>query len=131
MLVVSRGKTLRAMNSKANEQVLAALQQVVGATLKNWLDENKVEVIQALSEAVPAPRMPPPTAKMMVAAEAKKEQKFLNVAEVAARWKLHPETVREMVREDRLPRMRIGGRILVPMSAIAECEKQGWVPSRR
>jgi len=118
------------MNSSANEQVLAALQQVVGATLKNWLDENKADVLQALRAAVPAPQMPPPAAKTAAAAEAKREPKFLNVAEVAARWKLHPETVRGMVREDRLPRMRIGGRILVRMSAIAECEKQGWVPSR-
>jgi hypothetical protein len=41
------------MNSTANEQVLTALQQVVGATLKNWLDENKAEVLQALRTAVP------------------------------------------------------------------------------
>jgi hypothetical protein len=41
LLIVSVGKTLRAMNSTANEQVLTALQQVVGAKLKSWLDENK------------------------------------------------------------------------------------------
>ena len=29
------------MNPTANEQVLTALQQVVGAKLKSWLDENK------------------------------------------------------------------------------------------
>ena len=118
------------MNSRANEVVLDALQQVVGTVLKRWLDENKPEVIQALRAAVPIPQVPIPSAKT-AEAEPNREPKFLNVAEVAARWKLHPETVRDMVRQDRLPRMRIGGRILVPMSAIAECEKQGWVASRR
>jgi hypothetical protein len=42
------------MKSKANEPVLAALQQVVGTTLKNWLDENKAEVLQALRAAAAA-----------------------------------------------------------------------------
>ncbi|HEY5911355.1 MAG TPA: helix-turn-helix domain-containing protein [Verrucomicrobiae bacterium] len=118
------------MKSKANEVVLTALQQVVGATLKSWLDENKAEVIQAVRAAVAIPQVPPPATRT-TAAEPKREPEYLKVAEVAARWKLHPETVRDMVRQERLPRMRIGGRILVPMSAIAECEKQGWVPSRR
>ena len=80
--------TVRAMNSTANEQVLTALQQVVGATLKNWLDENKAEVIQALRAAVPAPQMPPPAAKP-AAAEEKRQPQFLNTAELAARWQLH------------------------------------------
>jgi excisionase family DNA binding protein len=118
--------TVLAMKSKANEQVLAALQQVVGAALINWLDENRADVLQALRAAV-AERQSPP-AKMP---EAKREPQFLNTAEVAARWQLHRETVRLMVRQGRLPRMSIGRRVLVPLSAILESEKQGWVPGRR
>ena len=117
------------MNSKANEQVLTALQQVVGATLKKWLDENKAEVIQALRTALPAPHAPP-LPKTAVPEEERQPQ-FLNTAEVAARWQLHRESVRRMVREGRLPRMYIGRRILVPLSVIIDCEEKGAVPSRR
>ena len=65
------------MNSTANEQVLTALQQVVGATLRNWLDENKFEVLQALLVDIPANQSPPATTK---AAEEKDHPKFLNTA---------------------------------------------------
>ena len=97
--VRAKGTTLMAMNSKANQQLITALQQVVAATLKHWLDVIKDEVIQALRDAMPMVQTPAPVTKSvaMAAAEAKREPKFLNVVEVAARWKLHPETVREMV----------------------------------
>jgi hypothetical protein len=93
------------MNSTANEQVLTALQQVVGATLKNWLDENKAEVLQALRTAVPMSQTPPQPAKK---AEEKREPQFLNTAEVAARWQPYSETVRTLLRDARLPRTFIG-----------------------
>ena len=125
---MARGKTLRAMKSKANEQVIVALQQVVGATLRNWLDGNRADVLQALRIAVAESQRPQPPAKV---AQAKLEPQFLNTAEVAARWQLHPESVRRLVREGRLPRMSIGRRSMVPLGAIIECEKKGAVPSRR
>ena len=78
--------------------------------------------------AVAESQMPQPPAK---AAHRKPEPKFLNTAEVAARWQLHPESVRRLVREGRLPRMSVGRRILVPMTAIVDCEEGGVVPSRR
>jgi len=119
-------RDIQAMKSKANEQVLVALQHVVGATLKNWLDENKTEVLQAL-RAVAESRTPP---QLPMKPQEKCEPRFLNTAEVAARWRLHPETVRRMLREGRLPRMFTGQRRLVPLSAIADCEENGAVPSR-
>jgi hypothetical protein len=117
------------MNSTANEQVLTALRQVVGATLKNWLDENKAEVIQALRAALPAPQAPP--LPKTAAPEEERQPQFLNTAEVAARWQLHRESVRRIVRQGRLPRMHVARRILVPMNAIIDCEQKGAVPSRR
>jgi len=48
------------MNSRADEQALASLQQVVGAPLKRWLNENKAEVIKALRAATPSPVALPP-----------------------------------------------------------------------
>ena len=47
-----------AMNSKVNQQVLVALQHVVGATLKNWLNEYEAAVLQEL-RAVAEARTPP------------------------------------------------------------------------
>ena len=120
-------KTVQAMNSKANEQILVALQEVVGATLKNWLDENKAGVLQAMGAAIAEAWTPPPAPKRP---EATPEPLFLSAAEVAARWRLHPESVRRMLRDGRLPRMLLGRRSLVPLSAIVDCEKQDAVPSR-
>ena len=40
------------VNLKANDQVLCALQEVVGQALKSWLNENKAEVLQAICAAV-------------------------------------------------------------------------------
>ncbi|HEY5911347.1 MAG TPA: helix-turn-helix domain-containing protein [Verrucomicrobiae bacterium] len=114
------------MNSNANEQVLTALQQVVGATLKSWLYENKAEVIQALRAAVPTPQVPTPPAKTALAAT-KAEPQFLNTADIAARWQLHRESVRRLVRQGRLPRMFVGRRVLVPLSAILEYERQNTI----
>ena len=116
------------MKSNASVQVLTALQRVVGATLKNWLDENKAEVLQALRAA--AAEHPTPS-QSTERREEKREAQFLKTAELAARWQLHPETVRKMLRQGRLPRMYIGRHGLVPLSAIRECEQKGAVPSRR
>jgi hypothetical protein len=67
---------LIAMNSKANEQVLAALQEVVAATPKGWLDENKAQVLEAIHAVVverPAPLPDRPAVES-------REPKFLNTA---------------------------------------------------
>jgi hypothetical protein len=88
---------------------------------------NRAEVLKALRTAVAESQMP----QTPKAAQEKPEPKFLNTAEVAARWQLHPESVRRLVRQGRLPRMNIGRRSLVPLSAIIDCEEKGAVPSRR
>ncbi|HEY3855687.1 MAG TPA: hypothetical protein VGO67_14960 [Verrucomicrobiae bacterium] len=46
--VTPKNNTLTAMKCQANEKVLTALQQVVGAAVKSWLNENKAEVLQSL-----------------------------------------------------------------------------------
>jgi hypothetical protein len=121
-MVIPKSKTLSAMKSKPNNEILAALQQVVGTTLKKWLDENKADVLHALRAAVP----PPPTKT----AEEKREPQFLSTAELAARWQLHRESVRRLVRQGRLPRMYAVRRILVPLSAVVDYERQSTIPSR-
>jgi len=96
--------TVWAMNAKPCEQILAALQNVVGMALKNWLNENKAEVLEALRAAHPA-RQDPPQAG--TAPAERNEPKFLGTAEVAVRWQLHRESVRRMVRQGRLPRVSV------------------------
>jgi excisionase family DNA binding protein len=107
--------------------VLAPLQEVVAAALRSWLNENKAHVLEPI-RAVAVERPAPPPARPAVES---REPKFLNTAEVAARWHVLQETVRRLVRQGRLPRMHIGGRILVPLAAIADREQKGWVPSGR
>ena len=115
------------VNLKASDQVLCALQEVVGQALKSWLDENKAEVLQALRTTVGENRTPRPAKAPAV----EHEQKFLTTDQIAMRWHLHPESVRRIVREGRLPRIIIGRRIMVPLGAILECEQRSGLPSRQ
>jgi excisionase family DNA binding protein len=117
------------MNPTANEQVLTALQQVVGATLKNWLDENKADVLQTLRAVVPTPQTPLSPAMTAVVQDTRQPQ-FLSAAEVAARWQLHVESVRRLVRRRELPGMYVARHVLVPLSAVMEYEKQNTLPTR-
>jgi hypothetical protein len=126
---MTKGKNLWAMTSNLNDQILAALQHVVSVALKDWLDEHKADVLQALRAAVPASHMPPLT--NTAALEEKRQPEFLNTADIAARWQLHPESVRRMARQGRLPRMFMARRILVPLSAIVEYERQNTLACRR
>jgi hypothetical protein len=122
---MAKGKTFPTMKSKLNEEIVAALQQVVGAAVKSWLNENRTEVLRALS-AVGAPC----DHQQVEKPKENREPQFLTAAEVAARWQFHPESVRKMIRQGRLPRVYISRRILVPMSAIVDYERQGTVLGR-
>lgn len=122
--------TVSAMNSNANEQILVALQQVVGTTLKSWLDDNKAELMQVLGTAAIASQTPPTPIPAKAAVESR-EPKLLTSDELAARWQLHPETIRRLVRVGILPRMFVARRILVPLSAVTEYERQNTLPRRR
>jgi excisionase family DNA binding protein len=98
--------------------------------LKRWLDENRAEVIQALRAAVPAPQVQSAPAKA-AAVETKRQPQFLSTSDIAARWQLHRESVRRLVRQGRLPRMFLGRRVLVPISAVIDYERQSTLPRSR
>lgn len=117
------------MRSRATDQILAALQTTVSAAVKQWLDENKREVMHIMQAAV---------AECMVDKCKHQQQRqqvnrseFLTVTDVARRWQLHPETVREMLRQGRIPQMMVGRRHRVALSAVESLEKSGAVPCRR
>ncbi len=109
------------MTSKANELILLALQEVVGTTLKCWLDENKPEVLEALREGVARNSL---FKGQSDTTAPKSEPQFMDTSEIAIRWRLNPETIRRMIRDGRLPRAPLSGRrILVPTSAIVSREE--------
>jgi len=60
-----------------------------------------------------------------------KRSEFLTAADVAQRWQLHPESVRRMIREGRIPRVGVGRHYRVAFTTVEALEKNGAVPSRR
>lgn len=52
---------------------------------------------------------------------------FLTTAELAARWHRHEETIRRMLRENRLACMIIGRRKLIPLSTILAFENAATI----
>ena len=60
-----------------------------------------------------------------------KRSEFLTVAEVAQRWQLHPESVRRMIRQGRVPRIIVGRQNRVALNTVEAFEKSGGVPDRR
>jgi hypothetical protein len=83
-----------------------ALLVAVGIALKHWVDENKTEVLQALRACRHA---------HAPGAVSSRQDDGGGGSESGI----------DMVRQDRLSRILIGKRALVPMVAIAQCEKQG------
>lgn len=50
---------------------------------------------------------------------------FLSVAQLARRWQMHAESVRRMIREKRLPAVRIGRRLRVSLADVERLEGEG------
>jgi excisionase family DNA binding protein len=47
---------------------------------------------------------------------------YLTPTQISHRWSFHSESVRRMIRQGRLPAVRIGGRLLVAQGAIETFE---------
>ena len=52
---------------------------------------------------------------------------YLTALELAARWKMHPESLRRMARQRRIETMIIAGRRLFPLAEIERIEAGGRV----
>jgi excisionase family DNA binding protein len=52
---------------------------------------------------------------------------FLTPAELARRWRWHPESIRRWTRLGKLPIVKIGRRTLIPLSAIEALEADGQI----
>lgn len=112
------------MKSTAGGTLLALLQSTVSTTLKQWLDDNKTELLRVAREA------------MLDNERTKREQQhtrsgqFLTVAELALRWHLNPETVRRMIRDGRVPSVLAGRHHRVAVATIEAFETSGSLPRR-
>lgn len=52
---------------------------------------------------------------------------FLSTRELSKRWSFHPESVRRMLREGRLPVTKIGKRLRVEVADVLAYESQGRI----
>jgi hypothetical protein len=55
---------------------------------------------------------------------------FLTPAELARRWRWHPESVRRWTRLGKLPVVKVSRRTLIPLSAIEALEADGWIGAK-
>ncbi len=115
------------MQYRPNEQLLVALQQAVSAALREWLTENKEEVLQMIRQGV----FESDTACHERRQQQIKRSEVLTVAEGARRLQLHPESVRRMIRQGRIRTLRVGNRNRVALSTLEKFEHDGVVPGCR
>jgi excisionase family DNA binding protein len=115
------------MRSRATDELLVAIQNTVSTAIREWLDTNRDEIVRAMREGVRQSE----AAKNELKRQEVKHGEFLTVAEVAQRWLLHPESVRRMIRQGRVPRVMVGRQNRVALSSVEAFEKNGAVPSCR
>ena len=52
---------------------------------------------------------------------------LLSPRATAARWEYHPESIRRLIRSGKLPAIRLGSRLRIPLKAIEEIENSGRI----
>jgi hypothetical protein len=106
------------MKPAAVAQIFEMLQEAVTLAMKQWLNENKQEILAALKQALTESQRFN-LAKKENPADAKP---YLTSAQLAARWGFHIESVRRLVRRESWPVVRVGGRILIPIPFVEKFE---------
>jgi excisionase family DNA binding protein len=115
---------MKFMESTADGTLLNVLQHTVSTALKEWLDDNRTELLRIVREATLDNDRVQPGQKRTRSPE------FLTVAEVAQRWQLNPETVRRMIRDGRIPSILAGRHHRVAVVTIEAIETSGSLPRR-
>jgi excisionase family DNA binding protein len=115
------------MKATPDEQLLVALQQTVSTALRHWLADNKAEILQVVREA----EFESEIAKHERQQQQTSRSEFLTVTDVAERWQLHPESVRKMIRQGRIPALKVGSHNRVALSTVKKFEHDGVVPGCR
>jgi Helix-turn-helix domain len=55
---------------------------------------------------------------------------LLTPAELARRWRWHPESIRRWTRLGKLPVIKVSRRTLIPLSAIEKIEADGFIAAK-
>jgi hypothetical protein len=113
---------MEVMKSKSDGQLLAALQQTVSAALKRWLDEHKDEVLRVVSNSLLA-RETSMQQRQVTQGQTVERDNLLTVYDLAERWQFHPESVRRMIRQGRVPSFIVGRQHRVELAAVVAFEK--------
>jgi hypothetical protein len=108
------------MKSITVAQIIETMQETVTLAIKQWLDENKQEVLATFKHALAESR------RFNVAEKEKPTdaKPYLTSAQLAARWGFHIESVRRLVRRESWPVVRVGRRILIPISFVEKYESE-------
>jgi excisionase family DNA binding protein len=110
-----------------NQQIVDGVKDALAKAFKQWLQENKDEIVKVVAASVATKVQPQtPASKPHVQAG----QPFLTTCELARRWGVHQETVRRIARRRGLSSMKMGRRVLVPVKAVEEYEKDATLPRR-
>jgi excisionase family DNA binding protein len=99
-------------------QIIETIQEAITLAMKQWLNENKQEVLAALKQALAE-------GQQFNVAEKEKTidpKPYLSPAQLAARWGFHVESVRRLVRRESWPVVRVGRRIRIPIAFVEKYE---------
>ena len=61
----------------------------------------------------------------------KRAGEFLTPTELADRWRWHPESIRRLLRQKRLPSLRLGGKRIIPLADVLAYEVEHLVGHSR
>ena len=106
------------MKPAAIAQIIETIQEAITLAMKQWLNENKQEVLAALKQALAE-------GQQFNVAEKEKTidpKPYLSPAQLAARWGFHVESVRRLVRRESWPVVRVGRRIRIPIAFVEKYE---------
>ena len=114
------------MKSEQDNQLLTALKETISAAFAQWLDRNKSEVLSLVRDAIiKAQSTETPRENKVVS------RPYLTSADLAGRWQLHPESVRRILRQGRIPSVLVGRFHRVAIAVVEAIEKNGTVPGHR
>lgn len=93
------------MKRKVSDQIVEALQQAVERGVKQWLNENKQELLATTKQALIEAHRPVEPSEPQV-----EESVYLTPSQLAARWGFHVGSVLRRLRAESWPTVRVGRR---------------------
>lgn len=107
------------MKSLTEQTILGLIERAVTTVLKDWLHENRGEILQVVKETLVE------IERAKQSGIQKEPVGFLTVAELAQRWHLCPETIRRMIRDGRVRSIAAGRHHRIAIGTVQELERRG------